>query len=440
MGATPDIRQEIGVEAPAPVRQMSTGADRGLRWYWHLLAFCLAVAIIVSRRPDALFHAQFFAEDGRCWFADAYNRGWFVSLFKVQDGYFSTLSRLAAALSLLAPLRDAPLVMNLVGLLVQVLPVSLLISRRLASLGSLRLRCALALMYLAMPNCIEINVSVEYCQWHMALVECLLVLASAPRGKIWKTFDCLCLLVAGLAGPLCLMLLPISAVYAWARRERWRLVPVAILAFTSAIQLCGLFILDPAIRARAHPPLGASFKGLARILAGQIYLGALGLNVSGAAMGKLILACAALAGTVVLIYWMFRAKLEFRLFAAFCILVFAAALRNPFILSPAGPPPAGMTAWQILAGTPAIRYWFLPTLMFCWMAVCLAFSVNRLSRWLGAALLFLMFFGIVRNWRYPALPDMHFETYAQRLETSPKGTGLVIPQNPPGWSMLLVKR
>ena len=43
-----------------------------------------AFLMIFSRRPDAILHAQFFAEDGKAWYADAYQFGarcllWFSS-------------------------------------------------------------------------------------------------------------------------------------------------------------------------------------------------------------------------------------------------------------------------------------------------------------------------------------------------------------------------
>src|SRR5664280_1995630 len=72
---------------------VSTGvgtAQSVLRWWWHVLAFFTAAGLVVSRQPDAILHAQFFAEDGHVWFADAYNRGWFTSLSRTQDGYFQT--------------------------------------------------------------------------------------------------------------------------------------------------------------------------------------------------------------------------------------------------------------------------------------------------------------------------------------------------------------
>jgi hypothetical protein len=40
-----------------------------------LLAILFA-AVLVSRRPSVLFHAEFWAEDGWYWYPDAYHNGW----------------------------------------------------------------------------------------------------------------------------------------------------------------------------------------------------------------------------------------------------------------------------------------------------------------------------------------------------------------------------
>lgn len=93
-----------------------------------VVIFLLACAVVISRRPDVILHAQFYAEDAHVWFADAYNLGWWRALFNAQDGYFQTVPRLGAALALLAPMARAPLVMNAIAIAVQVLPVNLLFS------------------------------------------------------------------------------------------------------------------------------------------------------------------------------------------------------------------------------------------------------------------------------------------------------------------------
>jgi hypothetical protein len=98
-----------------------------LRLWQHCAVFLLACALIVSRRPDAVFHAQFWAEDGRYFFADAYNVGWWAAIFRAYGGYFHALPRLGAAFALLVPFSLAPLVLNLIAISAQALPVNLML-------------------------------------------------------------------------------------------------------------------------------------------------------------------------------------------------------------------------------------------------------------------------------------------------------------------------
>lgn len=44
-------------------------AEAGLRWQQQLAVFCITCVLIVSHRPDAVWNAQFYAEDGVIWFA-----------------------------------------------------------------------------------------------------------------------------------------------------------------------------------------------------------------------------------------------------------------------------------------------------------------------------------------------------------------------------------
>jgi hypothetical protein len=412
---------------------------RELEPYWQLAAFCAAVAIVISRQPDAIRHAQFLAEDGHVWFADAYNRGWLVSLGRTQNGYYVTLPRLAAGLALLAPLTGAPLVMNLVGLFIQALPAPLLLSRRFSEWGTVRFRAALALAYLVMPNCAEISVSVTQVQWHLALIACLLVLAGTPPNKLWRWFDAAVFILFGLTGPYCILLLPIACAMLYLRREpaRWR--PVFILAGASAVQLSALLFTDAAARGRSWP-LGASLGQLSRIFAGQIYLGTLiGHNVLAFRLAPVTHAWITLAGTALFIWWLCTSGPEMRLFALFTLFVLAASLYSPGT----GPPPAGWTAWQVLSAVGlGMRYWFLPTLACTWMLVSFLAGPRRteLTELVGFVLLFVMLFGFIRDWRHRAYGDPHLAYYAQQLKAARPGEVIVIPENPPGWSIRLVKK
>src|SRR5271157_2529140 len=115
--------------------------------FW-AVAVAITAALLFLRRPDAVLHAQFWAEDGVVWFADAYNFGAFKALLRARDGYLQTLPRLACAVALWAPLVRAPLVTNLLALVIEALPPLFLLSTRMRNLGPLPLRCALAVLLL----------------------------------------------------------------------------------------------------------------------------------------------------------------------------------------------------------------------------------------------------------------------------------------------------
>jgi hypothetical protein len=102
---------------------------------WQPAVFLFSLLLVFSRLPGALFHAQFFAEDGWVWYQQAYNLHWLPSLGIAQAGYLQTLPRLVTGLVLLFPMQWAPLIMNLAGAAIQVLPVNALLSHRCSTWG-----------------------------------------------------------------------------------------------------------------------------------------------------------------------------------------------------------------------------------------------------------------------------------------------------------------
>jgi hypothetical protein len=187
----------------------------GLRWYWQIAACFVAALCVISRQPGALLHPQFYAEDGTVWFAEAYNKGWLHSLWIPYTGYFQTLPRLAAGFALFWPLPLAPLAMNLVGFVIQLLPVPVLLSSRLRTWGNLMFRSTLAAAYLVLPNSREVNVVVTEAQWHLALVAILLLLARQPRTKFAAVFDAAVFVLCGVTGPFCFFHLIVASIGVW---------------------------------------------------------------------------------------------------------------------------------------------------------------------------------------------------------------------------------
>lgn len=405
----------------------------GIGWRLQLLLFAIAAAAVVSRRPDALFNPQFYGEDGTIWYREAYLFGWFTSLLHSQNGYFQTLPRLAAGLALAVPLRFAPLVMNIVGISVQILPVNILLSARCRNWAPLWIRAFMAVTYLALPNTRELDATVEEAQWHLALVACLLILACTPKNLGSRIFDTTIYLLSGLTGPFGLILLPAGAIFWWLRRERWRLTVIGILAVTSIVQLSAL--LRSASATRPHVILGATGKLFLQILVRQVYLGALlGEGSLRLHLSSLVLSSVALLGTSVLLYCVARARWEFRLFILFSGAVFGAALINPMVSD-------NTPQWQILILTPGLRYWFFPMLAFVWALLYCAGSITSSPiRIIAAVGLLAMSAGIPNDWRYPPYTDFDFPRHASEFASAAPGTLVVIPICPDGWALHLPKK
>ena len=403
----------------------------------HAAAFLVACAVLISRRPDAILHPQFWAEDGHVWFAEAYNLGWGHALLRTYAGYFQTLPRIGAALALLVPLALAPLVMNLIAIVVQALPVSLLLSSRSSAWGSLRYRAFMAAIYLALPNMREISAILTNSQWVLALAAFLVLAALSPKTVSGKVVHAFILLFCGLTGPFCVFLFPISIFLAWRRRDAWRWAEAGILAAACLIQTWALLVMDRA--GRANAALGAGPALFTRIAGGHVFLGTLlGGNqlasYAGAAIFLLLLGAAIVGSTIVALCFM-RANVEMRLLLLFCFAILAAAL-----ISPESYPDPGLTRWQSLAAAGGVRYWFLPSLAFAWSLLWCANSHSTALKRVSAVLLFLMCFGVVRDWELPAFANLHFAEEAKRFEAAPPGTAVVIPENPQGWTLVLKRK
>lgn len=411
---------------------VQTKAAEGLGWRMQLLLFAIAALLVISRRPDVVTHPQFFAEDGTVWFAEAYRLTFLHSLLTPDAGYMQTFPRLVAALATAVPLLFAPALMNVIGIVVQVLPVNVLAAERSAVWGSLPLRLLMGFTYIALPNSRELDVVITNAQWHLALLACLLVLAAPPSTWKKRLFDGTVLLVSGLTGPFCIFLVPVAAVIWWVRRDKWGAVPVALTAVCAVIQIAVVYQADPVIRSRA--PLGASLRAVVEILSSHVFLAALlGYANYPAHLSLLALTVVAIAGLAIIVYATLKAKWEYKLMIVFCMLVFAASLASPLV-SKTEP------QWLILKQAYGIRYWFFPMLAFAWSLLwCVQYGGSKVMRGSAGFLLILMVAGMAKDWEYPAFPDHNFSQSAKKFERLRPGEAMTFPLYPDGWSMQLVK-
>src|SRR3954470_23005090 len=195
---------------------MSVGGALTLISYWSMrravLVFLFFAAIVVSRRPDVLFNAQFWAEDGKIWYADAYNLGLAQPFLHPAAGYFDTFPRLAALAGLLFPLGMVPLMFNCVAIVFQVLPAQFLLSSRCKEWGSASGRALVAFLYLALPNSQEMHANITNTQWRLALLALMILFARPSRSRLWNVFDLLILALSALSGPFIIFIAPIAAI------------------------------------------------------------------------------------------------------------------------------------------------------------------------------------------------------------------------------------
>jgi hypothetical protein len=171
-------------------------------WLGHICIFIAALAIIISRRPDAVFNAQFWAEDGTVWYEEAYNLGVIHSLFTTHTGYFQTASRLTAGFAQFFPFTWVPLIFNLTAILIKILPVNLLASSRFELLiPQFYLRLFIGFLYLALPYSAEVHANITNAHWYLAILGCMIILATPSTLFIWQFFDTGIILLLALSGP-----------------------------------------------------------------------------------------------------------------------------------------------------------------------------------------------------------------------------------------------
>lgn len=399
---------------------------------WMLLAFAAAFALLFCRRPDALLHPRFYAEDGAIWYATAYNYGWWRVLLSPYQGYVHLLPRLMAGVALLFPIRYAPLVGNLTAITIETLPVLLLISPRSSVWGSLRVRLLLSALYLLLPNTEEVLGCITESQWIVALCVILILLATPPASRLVRTGSLVLLLIGALTGPFSIFFLPVGFYQLLRGRDKyWCRTVLLILTGGASAQILS-FLLHSANRYR--PALGANPAFFVRILAGQVYFGVLiGPNLLGTSLSLAIL-CMAVAGTTLVVACFFISNDEIRIFMAVAAALFAAALATPIAF-----PAPGHTAWEALCSAPGAHYWFFPCLAFLWSLVFCANSGSKSLRLAGTGLLMLGIVGLIQGFEYPLASDRGFPSYAQTFQTAAKGTEVSIPLAPAGWHAVLIK-
>ncbi|HXX81220.1 MAG TPA: hypothetical protein VEI46_06695, partial [Thermodesulfovibrionales bacterium] len=235
-------------------------------WRLYIVAVAVAFLVIVLRRPDAILNPQFFAEDGKMFYADAYNKG-ITALFLPWCGYLDGFGRIIATFSQLFPLHWAPLLFNLSVALIRLLTVGLIISPRFsASVSDIRVRLLLSFLFLALPNSWEANAGLATIKFHLAFLA-FIVITVKGNDKPWhRILDGGIILMSGLTGPCSILLTPLAALVWFIRRNKRSLILFVLIGVCAIIQGM-IFIMSSA---RPQRILGATPELFVKILSTQI--------------------------------------------------------------------------------------------------------------------------------------------------------------------------
>lgn len=402
--------------------------------------FLFLVLIIVSRRPDIIFNAQPWGEDGTIWLTQIYNNGFFASIIHPQNGYFQTVSRLAYGIGLLFGVAQAPVVANLLAISIRCFFVMFVLSKRMAAIP-LKYRIIAAIYFLIMPNIEEGYVNITNAHWYLALYLLAIILADKADTLYWKVHDYGVLIISGLSGPFIIFLaLPLMirklAVYRNPITAIRRINAFeAVAAVLASTQLLAVLITSNSTR--VDVTLGASFELLARIISMRVFAETffgpeLSVKVPFHPMLCMTLLVIAL---LVLGYLLITSGWKFRAAAIFPIIMLGFALAKPMVT-------LTDSAWEImLIPGSGQRYFFITNFAFFCLILYALYKIMpaRLEIPALSLVCVVLLYTTYHSYSMAPVPYQGYQEGIEAFQNAEPGTQITIPTTPQGWSMTLEK-
>lgn len=401
--------------------------------------YLLFAGLIILRRPDCLTNAQFWAEDGKRFFANAVERPFWLNLGTYSYGYFDFLLRLMHELAALFPLRLAPRVLAICAIVIQAAVPTYVVSRRSEDwLGAFPVRFFAAVLYCLLPNSFEAHAIGLHSRVHFAVLAGLIIVGRPAITLAGKVFDHGVLVLSSLSGPFFCVLVP-AALWRYAARRTPALRRNVIILLGASVP--GLFALLTSTSGRFVGQMGASVQNFVRIIGGQFTTSFfLGEETYRALLNQPWFDATAWAGFVflalLLLVILYYSSTEIR-----CLLLIGFGLLAMALVTPL----AGFdrSHWDALWTVPGCgqRYYVpgMGMLLFS-IAALVGRGEKRWRRGLGVGCLVLIAsMGVRVDFVLPPFADYHFARYAKRYKKLPPGQSIAIPINPPTWVMELRK-
>lgn len=425
----------------AKVRFMRNTSTKFSPWIMACAGFAASFLVFSLRRPDIISNPSFWAEDGYVWFRQAYSDG-IISIIWPQNGYYQSISKITALLSMILPMEYAPLFFNIIGLTVRSLFVAYILTSRLSSFP-LSLRLIMCAYIVLMPGLIEVHANITNTHWYLSMWLLCVLLSNRPPNTAWFIHDIFLMLLAGLSGPFVVFLVPVfllrfcldSDFRSYLRTSKGLFFAGALVA-VCAIQV--IAVLMSFNETRSSAPLGFSFGVMANILSARVFVGAFltaeqfkWLFNHGLLNALVAVICLSLLA------WVFL-KSDWRLKS---IVLFASTMLF-FALSK---PMLSLTEPQLpLLFAGGERYFVITNI--AWVAVILAAysqlkrNLNRSTQGVVVAAAVVAFaFVAAFNFSIEPLADTKWATQAKEFEALPAGGSYEFQLNPASWKMTMIR-
>ena len=426
------------------------GAEKGTykmerrNWVTYLITNLVIACILLARKPDSLFQAQFFAEDGSFFFAQQITMGFWKSLFFFPAGFPYWIHRLIALIAVPFGYANAPLVYVLLTLLI--------VSTASACFSLPHFRHIITNDYLRVLVCVAIAILpgsqilvgvMSNIAWYLGIWALLSCFMQFPVSRWGRALFLLIYLLTIYSSPIAILALPIWIVRIMSLPIRYK-HDERVICFVLLFGYASVFLISRNLGANSSsnflPSIGAFFN----LINTRLILAALVGNDSALQAANSSFAYFFTYGSAfVLIILLVGLSLSAR-FKNIPALLISAYLMNASIALLL----LGRAQWslqwdqlnsKLTFPSDTGRYFVVGILAVYLMLII---GIDRLKnpiRPIATGMLVFILIGVaVQSFKIPAYQDQHWQDYVGEIQPhidSKEFKPLIIPLNPPSWSL-----
>ncbi len=400
--------------------------------HWLLMALVISALMLHHRRPDALFNAQFWMEDGEVFFLDSYRVG-FLSIFIPYAEYLHVFPRTISIIGhYLVPIGQLPLFYNIMSLTAFLLTIVYIWFRGPENKAT-SLLMILSMTMLPVYNEVFMNITNQ--QWSLAFI-LLMPLCYFKNSKFWSVLDACIILIVGLSGPFATIFFPIVLIrFYFLKDELMKTshlkLPFIAYTFTACLQLA-LILFFPMERSSGQPGLMEMSRSAFELFYQQFAVLTVNTDIVFLKTNlSIVLGFSLFIGMLILEILTFRSLIKNKqsipfVFISAGLLMFLSTIygfrKNPGMLDPVS----------------TDRYFYIPTITLFWAALHFIETKKYWQYFLLIGFAAIYFFKD-RIIPVKVFKDMHWEKYIHKFDGKEP---FEIPINPPdkGWIIKVIPK